>query len=68
MLRKTARMKGKMRNEVRSVASQHGGPVKARGRLFGWDQVQANNAKEYPDPALPTYEHCSEWVPPTVAT
>ena len=22
----------------------------------------ANNAEEYPDPALPTYEHCSEWV------
>lgn len=36
--------------------------MKARGRLVGWDAVQANNAEEYPDPALPTYEHCSEWV------
>jgi len=40
----------------------HGGPARARGRLFDWDAVQANNAEEYPDPALPTYEHCSEWV------
>jgi hypothetical protein len=34
--------------------------VRARGRLFGWDEVQANNAEEYPDPALPTYENCPE--------
>jgi hypothetical protein len=33
-----------------------GGPVRARGRLDGWDEVQANNLEEYPYPALPTYE------------
>ena len=42
--------------------------MRARGRLDGWDEVVENNKLEYPDPALPTYEHCSEWVPPTVAT
>jgi hypothetical protein len=39
-----------------------GGPVRARGRLVDWDAVQLNNLEEYPDPRLPTYEHCSEWV------
>jgi hypothetical protein len=38
------------------------GQVRARGRLFDWDAVQLNNLEEYSDPALPTYEHCSEWV------
>ena len=36
--------------------------MRARGRLYRWDEVQANNAEEYPDPALPTYENCPEWV------
>ena len=36
--------------------------MRARGRLFGWDAVQANELEEYPDPALPTYENCPEWV------
>jgi hypothetical protein len=36
--------------------------MRARGRLDGWDEVQANNLEEYPDPALPTYEGASEWV------
>ena len=36
--------------------------MRARGRLFGFDAVQANNAEEYPDPALPTYEGPAEWV------
>ena len=40
----------------------HGGPLRARGHLFDWDAVQANNLEEYPDPALPTYENCPEWV------
>jgi hypothetical protein len=38
------------------------GPVRARGRLSGWDEVQENNKLEYPDPALPTYEGAPEWV------
>ena len=36
--------------------------MRARGRLDGWDEVVENNKLEYPDPALPTYEHCSEWA------
>ena len=36
--------------------------MRARGRLVAWDAVQANNLEEYPDPRLPTYENCSEWV------
>ena len=36
--------------------------MRARGRLDAWDEVQENNKLEYPDPRLPTYEHCSEWV------
>ena len=36
--------------------------MRARGRLDAWDEVQENNKLEYPDPRLPTYENCSEWV------
>ena len=36
--------------------------MRARGRLYDWDNVQLNNLEEYPDPRLPTYENCSEWV------
>ena len=36
--------------------------MRARGRLYRWDEVQANNAEDYPDPALPTYEGLDEWV------
>jgi len=39
-----------------------GGPVRARGRLSSWDEVQENNKLEYPDPRLPTYEGCEEWI------
>jgi hypothetical protein len=31
-------------------------PVRARGRLYEWDRVVENNAEEFPDPKLPTYE------------
>lgn len=34
--------------------------MRARGRLDGWDEVQANNLEEYPNPALPTYEGLDE--------
>jgi hypothetical protein len=30
--------------------------VKARGRLYRYDDVQRNNADPFPDPKLPTYE------------
>jgi len=36
--------------------------VRGRGRLFAWDQVRADNAEEYPNPVLPTYENSPEWV------
>ena len=36
--------------------------MRARGRLYDWDNVQLNNLEEYPDTALPTYEGMSEWV------
>jgi hypothetical protein len=36
--------------------------MRARGRLLDWDEVVENNKLEYPDPRLPTYEHCPEWV------
>lgn len=36
--------------------------MRARGRLYDWDNVQLNNLEEYPDPRLPTYEGMSEWV------
>ncbi len=36
--------------------------MRARGRLYDWDNVQLNNLEEYPDPRLPTYEGLSEWV------
>jgi len=30
--------------------------MRVRARLLEWDEVQANNAEECPDPRLPTYE------------
>ena len=30
--------------------------MRARGRLYEWDRVVANNAEDFPDPKLPTYE------------
>jgi hypothetical protein len=36
--------------------------MRARGRLYEWDRVVANNAEEFPDPALPTYEGLDEWA------
>ncbi len=36
--------------------------MRARGRLYGWDEVMANNAEEFPDPALPTHEGLDEWA------
>ena len=39
-----------------------GGPVRARGRLDGYDEVMANNQEKYPDPALPSYEGLDAWI------
>ena len=33
-----------------------------RARLAGWDEIQAKNRSEFPDPGLPTYEGMPEWV------
>jgi hypothetical protein len=35
--------------------------MRARGRLSGYDEAQANNLEDYPDPALPTYEGLDAW-------
>jgi hypothetical protein len=37
-------------------------PVRARGKLYEWNRVVENNAEEFPDPKLPTYEGLSEFV------
>jgi hypothetical protein len=36
--------------------------MRARGRRVAWQEVQENNKLKYPDPALPTYEDCTEYV------
>jgi hypothetical protein len=36
--------------------------MRAKGRSYEWDRVVANNAEEFPDPKLPTYEGFSEWA------
>lgn len=36
--------------------------MRAKGRLCEWDRAVANNAKEFPDPKLPTYKGLPEWA------
>ncbi len=43
-------------------------PVTARGRVLGFDAVQANNLEEFPIPKLPTYEGLPECVEGTYVT
>lgn len=35
---------------------------RVRAKLFGWDEVLANNASEFPDPGLPTYDGMPKYV------
>ena len=36
--------------------------TRVRARVFRWDEVQANNKEEFPDPSLPTLEGVPEFV------
>jgi hypothetical protein len=36
--------------------------TRVRAKLSGWDEVQANNRLQFPDPGLPTYEGMPEFV------
>jgi len=36
--------------------------TRVRARVFRWDEIQANNKEEFPDPSLPTLEGVPEFV------
>jgi hypothetical protein len=36
--------------------------TRVRARLYFWDEVQANNTEQFPDPSLPTLEGMPEYV------
>jgi hypothetical protein len=58
--RRGRRTAGLSDEDVRRLAAMVGQRVIAR--QSDWDAIQANNALEYPDPALPTMHGAPEWV------